>query len=99
LLDDQVVTFEPETGAVEELSTSLEGWADRILKDYALLTGFPLAHEWQQRQGQLAAGKRLLPKRPFVLGGEYTLENLYELDATQLKNLPDGTTVKFNVIE
>jgi hypothetical protein len=110
LFEDRVVTFEPETGAIEEIATNLEGWADNILTDYALLTGFPIAHQWQKRHGPLTAGKRLLPKRPFALGGEFSLENLHELDAvkgmqfrselaTQLKNLPEGATVKFKIIE
>ena len=105
-----VVIFEPETGNVEELAEGIEGWADKILADYANLTGYPLAHEWQVQHGRLLPGKRLLPKRPFVLGGDYSVGNLYALDAAdgmrlrgdlavQLKDLPDGATVRFTVLE
>lgn len=105
-----VVSFDPETGDVEQLANDLEGWADRILADYELLTGFPLAHAWQLSHGQLPVTKRLLPKRPFVLGGEFVVENLYALDAvegmrlraelaTQLRNLPDGASVTFKIVE
>lgn len=105
-----VVTFDPETGNVADMASTLEGWADRLLQDYEMLTGFPLAHAWQQRHGQLAATKRLLPKRPFVLGGEFTLENLYALDAVegmrlraelaaQIRTLPEGAPVKFKIVE
>ena len=105
-----VVSFNPETGEVAYVADSLESWASRILDDYELLTGFPLAHSWQQRHGQLPAGQRLLPKRPFVLGGGFSVENLYPLDsvegmrlraelATQIANLPEGAAVTFKIIE
>lgn len=105
LRGSEVVSFEPETASIDVLAPSLEAWADRLLEDYPLLTGFPLAHQWQQRHGQLPAGIRLLPKRPFVLGGEFTIENLYAMDAvsgmrlrgevaTQIRHLPDGTKLR-----
>jgi hypothetical protein len=105
-----VVIFEPETGKFEELAEGIEGWADKILTDYACLTGYPLAHDWQVQHGRLLPGKRLLPKRPFVLGGGYSVGNLYALDAAdgmrlrgdlavQLKDLPDGATIRFTVLE
>ena len=105
-----VVSFDPETGDVEQVAADLEGWADRVLAGYELLTGFPLAHAWQQRHGQLPVTERLLPKRPFVLGGEFVLENLYALGsvegmrlrgelATQIRNLPEGASVKFKIVK
>ncbi len=74
---------------------------DRILREYTVITGYPLLHEWQQKNGAIAVGWRLMPKIRFVLGGSYRLENLYALStvsamktrgnlARQLKDLPDG---------
>ena len=51
-----------------------------------------------------------MPKKPFVLGGEYRIENLYLLNAVkamhlranlavQIKNLPDGTSLTWNITE
>jgi len=105
-----VVSFDPETGDVERMAADLEGWAERMLADYELLTGFPVAHLWQEQHGQLRAGIRLIPKRPFVLGGEVVPENLYALDAakgmrlrgelaTQIRDLPDGASVTVKVVE
>jgi hypothetical protein len=110
LRDGEVVTFEPETGEVEALARDLEGWARALLDDYELLTGQPLAHAWQRRHGPLPAGRRLLPKTPFVLGGAYEVENLYPLEAVQgmrlrgdiarqLKDLPDGARVRLTTGE
>jgi len=105
-----VVSFDPETGDVERIATDLESWADRVLADYQLLTGFPVAHSWQELHGQLPPGMRLVPKRPFVLGGEFGPANLYALDAaegmrfrgelaTQIRDLPEGASVSFKIVE
>jgi hypothetical protein len=103
-----VMAFDPETGAVEQVASDLEDWADRMLSEYAILTGFPVAHAWQELHGPIPAGQRLIPKRPFVLGGEFSPENLYLLDAAegmrlrgslavQIRDLPDGATVSYVV--
>ncbi|MCU1719276.1 SMI1/KNR4 family protein [Pseudomonas sp. 5P_3.1_Bac2] len=106
--DNNVCIFDPETGALEYLADDIESWVKILLSDYEALTGYPLAHQWQKKNGQLPTGKRLLPKVPFVLGGEFVLENLYLADAvegmrfradiaSQIKDLPDGAQVKFNI--
>lgn len=110
LCNDEVFSFEPESGEAERIAASLDEWASLVLADLDLLTGFPLAHEWQLVKGALPEGSRLLPKLPFVLGGEFAVDNLYLLDAakgmrlrgelaTQLRDLPDGATVKFHIID
>jgi hypothetical protein len=107
---DGIVSFDPETGEVERFAADLEVWADRVMADYQLLTGFPVAHSWQAVHGQLAQGLRLVPKKPFVLGGEFVPENLYALDAakgmrfrgglaTQIRDLPEGASVSFKIVE
>ena len=109
LCQDQVCTFEPETGELAALSESLEGWAEEVLAEYEVLTGYPLAHEWQVTSGKLAAGIRLLPKTPFVCGGAFELANLYALSdvegmtlraslANQIRDLPDGAEIQFKIV-
>jgi hypothetical protein len=106
----EVYTFDPETGESEVMASSIEDWADKLLADFEVLTGFPLAHEWQRVFGELTPGQRLVPKTPFVLGGEYATSNLYPLDAgvgmrlraelaVHIKNSPDGTQVQYRVCE
>ena len=110
LRDEQVVTFDPETGEAQPLASSIEDWADQLLSDFEFLTGQPLAHEWQTRNGALPPGERLIPKVPFVLGGEYDVDNVYALDAAhgmairgelavQLRDLPDGAKVTYRVVD
>lgn len=102
---DGVFSFDPESAEIEFVAGTLEGWVQEILKGYPMLTGFPLAHSWQSINGRIPIGKRLLPKVPFVLGGEYSPENLVavgEVEAMryrgdlwrQLCHLPDGAKVQ-----
>lgn len=110
LKDNRVWTFDPETGEAQILAKSLEDWACRIEDDYATLTGYPLAHAWQVAFGALEIGKRLVPKIPFVMGGEFAINNLHALDAIesmrfracialQIRDLPDGTQVKLQITD
>lgn len=99
-----IYSFNPETGISEFLSETIDGWAGMILADYECLTGYPLAHSWQEKHGAIASGIRLAPKTPFVAGGKYEIENLYEIEsiklmklnarlALQVKELPDGESI------
>ena len=92
------------------MANDIEGWAEAIITDYKVLTGYPLAHQWQENHGQLPARKRLLPKIPFVAGGKFGLDNLYLHDAVegmkfraniaiQIKDLPDGAQIQFEVVD
>ncbi|WP_229115986.1 SMI1/KNR4 family protein [Parenemella sanctibonifatiensis] len=96
-----VVSFDPETGEREHLGSSLEEWAATILGDAEVLTGYPLAQEWQAEHGRLPFGQRLVPRLPFVAGGDFTVANLTATDDVQgmleraklalaFRDLPDG---------
>ncbi len=104
----QIVKFDPELGERSFFAASIEDWAGRILRDYDYETGFTIAHEWQQRVRPLKFGERLYPKVPFVLGGEFELDNLWPATpqamhgfrgflAQRLHGLPDGTKVRLNM--
>lgn len=106
---DRVVAFEPESGEIKDLANSIEEWVGRILNDYRQLTGFPIAHEWQQTHGTLHGGMRLLPKIPFILGGKFEVSNLIAVEAVkgmryrgelwrQLRDLPDGAQVRLKAL-
>jgi hypothetical protein len=110
LARDEVCSFDPETGRIEPMARSLEEWSAKLLVDFRVLTGQPLAHEWQVAHGPLAAGMRLAPRTPFVLGGDFVVENLHAANqvelmrfrghlASQIKDLPDGAQVKLTVTD
>jgi hypothetical protein len=103
-----VLRFCSETGTTKVLADSMEGWAGKLLDDYNCETAWPLASKWQTEHGSLPAGKRLMPKIPFFLGGEYSIENLWAGDAVegmrfkadlamQTRDLPDGSAVTMNL--
>lgn len=107
--EGKVCRFDPETGALEELTSSIDAWAELILTESDLHTGFPLAHEWQVRNGPLSLGYRLVPRTPFVCGGEFTIDNLVSMNAmkgmrsranlaNQIHELPDGTEIHFEIV-
>jgi hypothetical protein len=100
-----VLRFNAETGETTPLADSIEDWARIILRDYSQETGWSLAAKWQGLQGPLVPGKRLMPKTPFFLGGEYSLANVWAGDgvegmrfkaslAVQTRGLPDGSAVR-----
>jgi hypothetical protein len=108
LRNDGVLRFCAETGQHEHLANSLEERAGVVLSDYRRETGWPFVHEWEAKNGPLPRGKRLMPKTPFFLGGEYKIENLWvgnplegmrlKADlAMQTRHLPEGAQVKLNV--
>jgi hypothetical protein len=108
--DGRIFRFEPETARFDDLAKDIEEWAALLLDDYAALTGWPFAHEWQALYGPLPTGKRLAPKLPFMLGGDYSPETLWACDPVerlrlaadlerQTARLPDGTRVRLVVDE
>ena len=107
--EEKIAIFESETGDMEVIASSLEEWASKVLLDYREMTGHPIAHEWQSLYGALHPRHRLIAKRPFVLGGQYSVENLVSLDsvrvmkslgnlAHQIQELPDGAQVEFKIL-
>lgn len=107
ILKNEIVSFDPETGEIKIISNSLEDWASQILDDYDYFTGYTLAKKWQRKNKILKFGERLIPKKLFVLGGEFEISNLIVKDevygmrirggyASKLCSLPDGTEITFD---
>lgn len=106
ILGDQVVTFDPETGDLEVVGQTIDEWIARLCgEDGDVLTGRMVADRWRQARGPLARGQRLVPVKPFVMGGDYAIDNLQAMEsvdamrvrgpvAQQLHELPDGTEVE-----
>ncbi len=107
---DGICVFDYETGRREPCASNIHEWAGRIMDDSNVLTGQSIARAWQALHGEIPAGKRLYPKRPFMAGGAYSLENLYAGEsieamrfrgyvAQQIRDLPEGTAFTFKVVE
>jgi hypothetical protein len=103
-----VFRFDSERGETTNIAASIEGWAHKILSDYRVETGWPLANQWQTKHGPLLLGTRLQPKIPFVYGGAYALDNLWAGDsvegmlfkgevALKVRDLPEGSQVQMQI--
>ncbi len=101
-----VLRLGTETGEVETIAPTLEGWAARILADHRQQTGWPLGRDWQRLRGPLPLASRLVGRKPFFLGGEHSVENLRTVSigeamewlgylCSETRDLPDGTSVEF----
>jgi hypothetical protein len=103
-----ILRFQAETGHVTPMAGNFDEWAAVILSNYPMETGWTFAHAWQQKNGPLPMGERLMPKRPFFLGGDYAFENLWLGDSLegirfkadlvrQTRELPDGAKVRLHI--
>lgn len=106
---DGVYSFDPETGMFEWLAKSINEWCGVVLNEYKVITGYSLAHFWQKAHGPIPSGYRLVPKIPFVAGGDFDINNLYvdKSDkamrsraniALQIRDVPDGGSIQLNII-
>lgn len=102
--DSKIGIFKSETGDVEFIASSFEEWLSMILVNYSQMTGYGIGHQWQSINGRLNPRHRLMGKKPFVLGGDYSMNNLVALDscrlmkshgnlAYQIHHLPDGSQI------
>ncbi|WP_424186515.1 SMI1/KNR4 family protein [Actinokineospora sp. G85] len=100
----RVSRFDPETGELRTIGDSLEDWAEWLLAEPDRRGTRSFATRWQDEHGPLGHDERLLPRTLFVLGGEYTDDNLTVCDAVtamrvrgpiarQVHDLPDGTAI------
>lgn len=100
-----IMFFDSETGETKALADSLKDWIELVLEDYEFQTGYPLMHEWQNNNGRIPEAYRIVPRIPFVLGGEYSIRNLVAMDsacamrargniARQIQSVPDGAHVE-----
>ena len=105
---DAIFTFDPETGELNKFAKSIENWASVLLDDFEVVTGHVIARKWQERNGSIPFGMRLVPKIPFIFGGEFSLANLHQMEsvaamksraqiARQIAGVPDGAQIELDV--
>ena len=79
VIDDKIVFFDPETGELSLFAENIDDWAKIILDDYEYHTAWPLMHDWQVDNGAIGYGYRLIPIKPFVMEGEFAVDNLHSV--------------------
>jgi hypothetical protein len=102
LLDNKIVIFQCETAEIEQIASSFEELAGQLILEADYLTGRSLSAAWCNKFGVFPVRNRLIARTPFVLGGEYALQNLISVEsaksmrirgplASKIADLPDGT--------
>ena len=108
--ENKIYQFDAETGDKKYLAKNIEDWSNKILSEFNFLTGYSLAHDWQLKNGTIPYKMRLIPTKLFILGGEYSIDNLRLVDsleglkirgpiAQSILNLENKTKVKINLVD
>ncbi|HOY13765.1 MAG TPA: hypothetical protein PLY70_11520 [Saprospiraceae bacterium] len=104
-LEEKFYLLNIETAELENIADSFEGFLNVIEQNVNYYAGFPITEEMREDHiSMLGLGYRLCPKKPFVIGGEYSLNNLslekFEHNlkyngqiAAQIVNLEDGQRI------
>lgn len=102
-----VIRFRAETGQRESISDSLVGWLARVLENPDAELTLPVLRQWRRLGKDLLPSQHLCPTYPFVMSGLHDQE-LHAIDryesmrfkgdfACQIRDLPEGSKVKFVV--
>lgn len=95
-----------ETAELDYMADNIKQLINAIYENVEYYSGHVLTSDLSENQiVQLASGFRLCPRKPFVIGGDFTIQNLYLLNtmkcldynfdiASQILNIPDGKEVK-----
>lgn len=101
--------FNIESGEYEEIAVGFNEFINKIIEDIEYYTGCKFAKALDPKDNELLNfGYRYCAKYPFVLGGEYNLDNLViklfkenlqfcSSIYHQIKDLPDGTEYQIKI--
>ncbi|HZX59363.1 MAG TPA: SMI1/KNR4 family protein [Mucilaginibacter sp.] len=103
-----IIFFNIETGERTIIGKTFSDWIDVIDSDIEYYSGINVMEAWVQLNGKLNNEQRLCPKIPFIVGGNYEIENLYSQPfpdyitsnaniANQIYGLPDGTPIRLKI--
>ena len=108
IIDNRICLFDAEAAELKYMADNLDDWAFMIMKD-DYWSAHSLAHEWQASHGSIESHHRLLPKTPFILGGDFKTDNLYSYEIiqamkyrgdmyVQMHDLTDEAQIQFKII-
>lgn len=100
----------PEDSSLEIIASSLDEWFSIIKSDKVTYLYSDILEEWESRNGKILLGEKLIPSIPFIIGGDYELDNFikcteleamryYSQYAKTLYKLPDGNVVKLKIVD
>jgi len=104
--DNQVFSFNPETGFFDFIAKDFKGWVELLFVD-PTISGVNIARKWSDVEKGLEFDERLVPIQLFMFGGEYKINNLkphslknaieiYHGNWYAVKDIPDGKEIKID---
>ncbi|MBO6102756.1 MAG: hypothetical protein J6P03_05830 [Opitutales bacterium] len=110
VLNEDIVMLNPEDSSIEKVASSIDEWFSIITSDSVTYLYCDILEEWENKNGRVLLGERLIPSLPFILGGDYSLDNFvkcteveamdyYSQFAKKLHNLQDGSRVSLKFEE
>lgn len=109
-LGGEIFIFNPEDGRMFFMAKTFTEWCRLIVDQYEKYSAHELGRSWQLIHGPISGLTTLVPKKLFILGGGFDVDNLVLLDsvvamrvlgpiALHLNNLPDGAKVSIEVVD
>jgi hypothetical protein len=100
----EIILFNIEDASEVIMARDFKEWLIIVEDDFDYLTGYSYYKEWIKKQG-LNEIQRLVPYKPFIVGGDYNVSNFVASDypryleynaqlAKHLHDIPDGTAVR-----
>lgn len=80
LYKNKFYRYDLELNELENMGEDLNEFSNNILKNYNYYTGYNLHIKWALKNRALLPNEILIPKIPFVLGGEYAEDNLIAIE-------------------
>ena len=104
-----IIFFNIEDAGRRDMGKNFKDWVDVLTAEYDYYAGVTYANDWTELN-ELTIEERLCPKKPFIIGGDYKLNNFYASNfpaflslnadiAKQIQYLPDGTPITYKVIK
>ena len=102
--NDHIHLFNLESGELTFLANSFADFVDILKEDSEFTTGKPYKQQYELEKGMMLLAHKIRALKPFVIGGDYKIENFVATDfnelviynskiAHQIHNLPNGTEV------
>ncbi|QLB12915.1 hypothetical protein EV697_102415 [Bisgaardia hudsonensis] len=103
----EIGRFDFETCEFEFIASNMENFIKSLFSDFNYFSAYSIGITWQRYYRKIGFDEVLMPKIPFVLGGDYDVNNLYlstinkglriknEL-YNKVKNINDGERVVFS---
>lgn len=108
IFDKNIVILNPEDSSLEIFASSISEWFSIVNSDPVTYLYSDILEEWKNKKGEVLLGEKLIPSLPFILGGNYNLDNFvkrteieamdyYSQYARKLYKLQDGDCVKLKI--